>query len=301
MSETISIEEAVMLWLNTFNRRAAFFESELISLLYRLREDKSFQNQKIRNLRKDANLKRLFREVVEYLVSNEMVKQTSSGYFIISNSEVSDLEVVCSLYPSGYISYLSAMRYYNLTNRFPKNIDFVAPPRSIWKKEQLTTLENKNIHDLKLGDNKFITPYPSKHVRVKRKYLNVHSRTPSYREETKGDILRIIRIGDLFIEMLRYPELCGGFQHVFEIYEEMGEVLLEEIIESVEEFGSHIDKCRIGFILQCHLNIDDERIREWQASSPSRGGSRKMVSSLPYADYYSEVWCISLNHSLFGN
>lgn len=301
MNETISIEEAVMLWLNTFNQRAAFFESELISLLYILREDKSFQNQKIRNLRKDANLKRLFREVVEYLVSNGMVKRTSSGYFTISNSQVSDLEILCSLYPSGYISYLSAMRYYNLTNRFPKNIDFVAPPRTIWKKEQLSTLENNKIHDLKLGDSKFITPYPSQRVRVKGKYLNVHSRTPSYKYETKGDTLRIIRIGDLFIEMLRYPELCGGFQHVFEIYEEMGDVLLEEIIESVEEFGSHIDKCRIGFILQCHLSIDDDRIKEWQASSPSRGGSRKMVSSLAYSDNYSEAWCLSLNHSVFGN
>lgn len=299
MRETISIEEAVVLWLNTFNQRSAFFASELISLLYKLREDKSFQSQKIRNLRRDANLKRLFLEVGNYLISNGIVKETPSGYFVICNNEDSDLEIVCSLYPSGYISYLSAMRYYNLTDRFPKNIDFVAPPRAIWKEEQLKTLEDKQIHDLKLGDIEFITPYPSKRIRVNSKYLNIYARTPSYEYQTKGNTLRIISIGDLFLEMLRYPDLCGGFQHVFEIYEEMGEVLLEEIIESVENFGNHIDKCRVGFMLQSFLGLDDERIIKWQTYAPSRGGSRKMISDLPYADNYSEDWCISLNHSLF--
>lgn len=299
MKDTISIEEAVVLWVNELKQRSAFFESELMSLLGKFRDNKSFRDKKIRNLRRDANLKRLFQKIKSYLVLNEIVKETPYGYLIICSSKTNDLEIVCSLYPTGYISYSSAMRYYNLIDKSPKNIDFVALPRNLWKEEQSKVLEDNYVYGLNIDDNHFITPYPSKRIRVKSKYLNIHSRTPSYQYELKDSALRVISIGDLFLEMLRYPELCGGFQCVLEIYEEMGRVFLEEIIESVEQFGNHIDKCRIGFVLQCHLGIDDERVIKWQRYAPSRGGSRKMVSKNPYSNNYNEVWCISLNDNMF--
>lgn len=289
MKDAISIEEAVVLWVKELKQKSAFFESELMSLLCKLRDNKSFKGKKIRSLRRDANLKRLFQKIKSYLILNEIVEETPYGYLIICSSKTSDLEIVCSLYPTGYVSYSSAMRYYNLINKFQKKIDFVALPRNLWKEEQSKILD----------DNHFITPYPSKRIRVKSKYLNIHSRIPSYQYEVKNIALRVISIGDLFLEMLRYPELCGGFQCVLEIYEERGRVFLEEIIESVEQFGNHIDKCRIGFVLQCHLGIDDERVSKWQRYAPSRGGSRKMVSKNPYSNNYNEVWCISLNDNIF--
>jgi len=229
------------------------------------------------------------------------VQKPYDNYFVIANKDPSDLEIVCSLYNIGYITYLSAMRFYNLTNRIPKRIDYIAPTRPLWKKTQSQLLSESDIDAENLGkSNGFIPPYPSERLKVKGKYLNVHSRSHLYPHMNKGESVRIINIGDLFLEMVRNPDLCGGFQHVLEVYEEMAEVLLNEIIDSVELYGTAIDKSRIGFILNSHLNIQDPIIAEWKIYSTARGGSRKMISNEPYSDLYSEDWCISLNHSVFN-
>ena len=65
-----------------------------------------------------------------------LIEETGYKYYVVKNHEISDLEIICSLYPYGYLSYLTAMQIYNLTNRFPKSIDFTAPPRAEWKKQQ---------------------------------------------------------------------------------------------------------------------------------------------------------------------
>lgn len=300
MKKTISIEEAVTLWVLTFQEKSAFFDSELYSFLYKIRETRAFQDQDIRGFRTDSNLKKKLSEVTDYLVSNGVVKKGHENYFTIGSKSPDELEIICSLYDTGYISYLSAMRFYNLTNRIPKRIDYTAPNRSSWKTIQSKALSEKNIKDDKLGSKIFTTPYPSERIKIKSKYINVHSRSNLYTHRSKGKNVRIIDIGDLFLEMIRHPDLCGGFQHVLEIYEEMAEVLLDEIIASVEELGTDIDKSRIGFILDSHLGICDSKITEWKINSTSRGGSRKMISKDPYSEYYSEDWCISLNHSVLN-
>ncbi len=301
MQKTISIEEAASLWVIGLDRKTAFFDSELYEFLHYIRETRSFQNQNIKGFRTDSNLKKKLSEVTDYLVSSGLVQKPYDNYFVIANKNPSDLEIVCSLYNIGYITYLSAMRFYNLTNRIPKRIDYIAPTRPLWKKTQSQLLSENSIDGKNLGKNNFfIPPYPSERIKIKGKYLNVHSRSRLYPHMNKGEGVRIIRIGDLFLEMVKNPDLCGGFQHVLEVYEEMAEVLLNEIIDSVELYGTAIDKSRIGFILNSHLDIQDPIIAEWKAYSTARGGSRKMISNEPYSDLYSEDWCISLNHSVFN-
>ena len=300
MQKTISIEEAVSLWVIGLGRKSAFFDSELYEFLYYIRETRSFQNQNIKGFRKNSNLKKKLSEVTEYLESSRLAQKPYGTYFVIANKNPSDLEIVCSLYNIGYITYLSAMRFYNLTNRIPKQIDYIAPDRPLWKKIQSQIISKNSINGENRENNHFFTPpYPSERIKFKDKHLNVYSRSHLYSHMNKGESIRIISIGDLFLEMIRYPDLCGGFQHVLEIYEEMAEVLLNEIIDSVELYGTAIDKSRIGFILNSHLGIHDPVIAEWKIYSTARGGNRKMISNEPYSDSYSEDWSLSLNHSVF--
>lgn len=289
MTKRISIEEATVFWLKDFEGRSAFFESALAEFVYSIRETKTFRGHSIKGLRKDTNVKRKVLEIGEYLVSTRLVDNKQDSYFII-DADADELEILCSLYDIGYISYLSAMRFYNFTNRIPNRIDYVAPNRSLWRSIQ--NERSIESHELK-------TPYPSENLKVKNKYLNVYARSNLYNPKRKGKITRVIGVGELFLEMIRYPDLCGGFQHVLEIYEEMADVLLDEIIDVVEEYGTAMDKSRIGFIIDSHLNIKDSRVANWKKNYTSRGGSRKMISNDPYSDIYSEEWCISLNHSVF--
>lgn len=302
MQKTISIEEAVSLWVIGFDKKkVAFFDLELYEFLQYIHETRFFQGQRIKGFRTDSNLKKKLSEATDYLISSGLVQKPYEKYFVIANKTPSDLEIVCSLYNIGYVTYLSAMRFYNLTNRIPKRIDYTAPTRQLWREKQSRLLSASSINDNKLEKNStFVPPYPSERIKIKGGYLNVHSRTHLYPHMNKGQGIRVIAIGDLFLEMVRSPDLCGGFQHVLEIYEDMAEALLYEIIESVTLYGNAIDKSRIGFILESHLGLQDSIITEWKNHSKTRGGSRKMISNEPYSDLYSEDWCISLNHSVFN-
>ena len=97
----------------------------------------------------------------------------------------------------------------------------------------------------------------------------------------------------LIFRNAKISNACGGFQHVFEIYEEMGEIFKERILSATDSYGTSIDKSRVGYIFEKHLDIQDDRISKWKTSSVSRGGSRKMLADEPYSDTYDEDWCIS--------
>lgn len=299
MRKKISILDAVILWLDSFDNRIAFFDLELHSFLYRIRNTRTFQGHDIKGFRTDSNLKKKFSEIIDTLALNKLIQNKDKKYFTVGSKNPDDLDVICSLYNVGYISYLSAMRHYNFTTKVPKKIDYVVPTRAEWKKLQSELLLQDDSSDEELDYEVFIPPYPSDRLKVKSKFLNVHSRSYAYQHTDNRRIARVISEGELFLEMTRYPDLCGGFDHVVEVYREKSALFLNEIIESTENFGSAIDKSRIGFLIDSYLGIKDSRIINWKTNSLSRGGSRKMVSSSPYAEIYSEDWCISLNHNMF--
>lgn len=299
MKKRISILDAVILWLESFDNRIAFFDLELHSFLYRIRNTRNFQGHDIKGFRTDSNLKNKFSEVIDDLILNKIIQNKNKKYFTVGNKNPDDLDVVCSLYDVGYISYLSAMRYYNFTTKAPRKIDYVVPTRPEWKKIQSELFLRSDESHEELDYEIFVTPYPSNRLKVKSKFLNVHSRSYAYHHNDNGRIARVINEGDLFLEMTRYPDLCGGLEHVVEIYREKAILFLDEIVESTESFGSAIDKSRIGFLIDSYLGVKDSRIVNWRTDSLSRGGSRKMVSSNPYSEVYSEDWCISLNHPIF--
>ena len=82
--------------------------------------------------------------------------------------------------------------------------------------------------------------------------------------------------------------------HVLEVWQEHAEPYLERIVETVDQAGNSIVKCRAGHILEERLGITDTRIEDWKAFR-QRGGSRKLDPYKAFAPTYSENWMISLN------
>lgn len=286
----IDIFEVVLVWLEGLNGRIAFLKSELINFLKVIKHSKFFNNKQIIGMRKNTNINKKFAEVSEFLLRRALIKDSNHSYFTIGTRSYSDIEIVCSLYQVGYISYLSAMYLYGLTEQKPTKIDLSTPVRSEWKKYKVIyERERKN----------YSINYPSENIRIKSCYINVYPRSVTYIPTQLINNIRVIGIGELFLEMIRYPDLCGGFTNVIKIYEKLATLYLSNIIQATNVYGSDIDKCRIGYILSVRLNIINSTILAWKAYSVSRGGSRKLLSSNPYSSIYDDEWCISLNHPIF--
>ena len=95
--------------------------------------------------------------------------------------------------------------------------------------------------------------------------------------------------------MLREPDMCGGYAHVQDIFQEYAAEHLPVIVKTVDKTGTSIDKARTGYVLEEICSLSHRTIDSWKAGV-QRGGSRKLVASNPYKNEYSEVWCISINN-----
>lgn len=120
----------------------------------------------------------------------------------------------------------------------------------------------------------------SKHVGA---YKNVRDRN-----------IRVATIGRTFLEMLRSPALCGGINHVLEIFDMHAEKYLRLITDEFDSNGNNMDKVRAGYIVEERLGIKNETVESWTAFA-QRGGSRKLDASAEYYPQWSDKWCLSLN------
>lgn len=201
-------------------------------------------------------------------------------------------EACCLVDPFAYISHLSAMQRYGLTDRAPTILHMTSPGRSVW-----TTLRDQRMAQ-ELGER--VEDVPSlkqiswKAVIRKRQvtdHSTVHPATPV---GEAGSFARIAPLGRVFADMLSEPHLCGGIRHVIEIWEERAEEDLNEIIEAVDQHPTKIAKVRAGYLLSERLGISDTRIDAWETFA-QRGGSQKLDPEAPYEARWSEKWKISLN------
>ncbi len=195
--------------------------------------------------------------------------------------------------PFCYVSHLSAMQRYGLTDRSPAALHITTPARSRWNemRDRKTALD--------LGAMAGTLHPPLLHVRfrenVRRRPVAIHeSSHPAEPIAIRGEGTRITTIGRTFVDALSEPALCGGIRHVLDIWEGNGREWLDQIVEAVDAFDAKIVKVRAGYILSERLHIEDDRIAAWQRFA-QRGGSRKLDADAPYAPRYSERWMISLN------
>lgn len=202
-------------------------------------------------------------------------------------------EIACISDPFCYVSHLSAMQRYGLTERNPEALHLTTPARPLWNK-----LRNKKMaYDLTGeldGEHPPLVRIGFKGMLRRRPVVVHESSHPAKPVEVRGENNRITSIGRTFADMLLTPSLCGGIRHVLDVWEKHGEQWAPQIIEEIDQIDSKITKVRAGYILTEILDIEDVRIDSWDKFA-QRGGSRKLNPDAPYAPTYSERWMISIN------
>lgn len=202
-------------------------------------------------------------------------------------------EACCLVDPFAYISHLSAMQLYGLTDRAPSSLHMTSPARSIWNVLRDERRE-MDLHDGHAHHAPRLQKI-SVHGTVRKRAVIIHSSShPAIPVEQRGSFARVAPIGRVFADMLSEPHLCGGIHHVMEIWEREAEQELDQVIDAVDRHPTKLAKVRAGYLLSEHMGINDPRIDAWEAFT-QRGGSQKLDPDAPYEARWSDRWKISLN------
>ncbi len=220
----------------------------------------------------------------------------SACWRVMTKGDVPAEDIICSIDPHCYVSHMSAMQRYGLTNRRPKDLHMTRPTdimRRAWLKEHM---------------HEFYGPYFSEHgEEIERARAVIHrSRvrgravhftvTKHYADhlDIKGSLSRIATVGQTFLDMLDEPDACGGMAHVLDVWAEHARTYLDEIISHVDRAERPILKVRAGYILDEGMGIENERIEGWTRFA-QRGSSRVLVAGKPFVSDHSEKWMLSIN------
>jgi len=216
---------------------------------------------------------------------------------IIGKNDPSVDEISCSVDTFAFISHLSAMEYHGLTDRLPKTLFISTPPLKDWQ----TFASQKMKRDC--GDFRELynqTGFPQMtwilfsaiNKTPVRRYSSIH--LGAYKA-IKGKALKVSTLGRTFLDMVREPDLCGGINHVIDVYKEFAEKYEKLIVNEVDRHGNLIEKTRAGYLLDEACGIKSKIIDGW-AKRAQRGGSRKLDPKGEYSSNYSERWSLSLNN-----
>ena len=207
---------------------------------------------------------------------------------VLALSDLPADEIVCLVDRFCYISHLSAMHRWGLTDRLPVTLMITRPDR-----RTITSKLNEIVR--KIGE----TPFPMLSVGhpdiVRQRPLRVlETRKAGGFVRDRSGFARVATVGQTFLDTLQQPALCGGMAHVLDVWQSHAGDYLTEIVEAVDRPTSLIVKCRAGYILEEYLGFRDDKIDAWKAFR-QRGGSRKLDPDRAFGPEYSEAWMISLN------
>ena len=230
-----------------------------------------------------------------YIYKNKYVK-SNSIYNNYGHTPNNIYEIACCIDPFCYISHLSAMDFYGITDKNPENLILTTLSLDKWK----NYAENKMKRDLKDYYDLYEQHGLKKLSKITVDKIGKHNvreyRTKNYgRYKNIEDMnVRVATIGRVFLDMIHNQDLCGGIHHVIEVYKEYAKMYKKIILKEIDNYGRKIDKIRAGFILEEICGINDEMIEKWKGLV-QRGGSQKLNPSDSYSPNYSETWCISVN------
>lgn len=217
------------------------------------------------------------------------------GPRVIRVLTVSDLpaeNIICLVDPTCYVSHLSAMQRWGLTNRNPDALAMTRP-------DHATASAQLQAYTTDVLDEDEDNPFPLKVIkhpaRVRRRSVHMYeSKTAGVFLKNRGDDVRLSTIGQTFLDMLQKPDLCGGMSHILDVWEEHAETYIDDIVAAVDTATSRLVKSRAGYILEERLRLNHPGIGPWKALG-QRGGSRKLDPAKDFAPAFSETWMISLN------
>lgn len=222
---------------------------------------------------------------------------TVQAYWLFGQHRAPAEDVLCALDPFAYVSHLSAMDYYGLTDRLPTTLYFSTPPDARWRKAAQARVRTRlGAH----ADAYLHSRLPKLH----KPLLERIAQTPliSYASAHLGAFkhisnraMRVSTAGRTFVDMLREPRRCGGIRHVAEVYAEHGGRYLDRILDELRQHGSQIERARAGYLLEERASVRHSQLDEW-AEGARRGGSRKLDATADYdGEHISTRWCISVN------
>lgn len=245
--------------------------------------------------------RRHFTQVLDFFLSHGVLREVRgfshrSVFSVIGRHDEVATEVVCTADPFAYLSHLSAMEIHGLTDRLPQTVFISSPPSTPWRQ-----FADEQMHkDLGAHFDDYLSAgFPLLwRTRIDKvlghpvhTFQSVH--LGAFKKlDPQG--VRVATLGRTFLDMLRDPDLCGGIQHVLDVYRTHAKRYLGLIVGEAEQHGTAIDKVRAGYVLEELCHLESETVRTWTRFA-KRGGSRKLVAKNPYSSTYSEKWCLSLN------
>jgi predicted transcriptional regulator of viral defense system len=258
-----------------------------------------YQDGGAQYLRGDNPSREIFRRTRHLLRKEGLIRQDadySSHWRVTSKPDAPAEDIICSVDPYCYISHISAMQRYGLTNRRPENLYLTEPTpvmRRQFAKKQMNQDYGENL--ILLGEE-IETANAVRHPeQVRGRPIEIETTKFSGDQiAVKGGFARVSTIGQTFLDTLDDPDRCGGIAHVLEIWLEHARTYLDEIIDRIERTEKPIIKVRAGYILDEHIGLSDSRIKSWEALA-QRGSSRVLNPSKPFASVFSEKWMLSLN------
>ena len=294
--ETISLRESLSKIVMEHHEKPVISAYEINWYLYELYRDKKFNGLKIGKITADEPDYRVVGDATFHLLRKGVISKCVDGvvYYINNKDKPSAQQVVCSINPCSYISYISAMEWHGITDRIPSEVHVtMSTPRylkeyfSLKIKESFPFIKNKTflipqlVSSIPIYDGKKIIFHKKTDFKIKN-------------EQFASGGIRVTNIGETFLDMLKFPEYCGGFNHVISVFEGFAEKYLPIIVKEFSKNGNSMDKARAGYILEDICGLTHKGIDSW-ADSVQRGGSRKLIASEPYSNVFSERWCISIN------
>lgn len=219
------------------------------------------------------------------------------AYRLLSAQDLPADEISCALDSFCYISHISAMQRYGLTDRRPEALHLTIPALKILKPMLIKKMAEDYGEGFEKLDKKEVHPlHIVHHPPVVRKRKIETFSTIHYGQSliVKGTQARVSTIGQTFLDMLETPDLCGGMSHVLQVWQEHAKAHLQHIIPSINNAPKSIHKVRAGYILGEKMNIQSTAVDEWLVFA-QRGGSRILDPSKPFANRFSERWMLSLN------
>lgn len=238
------------------------------------------------------------------LIRNEVIEADTdfrSGVFRLVGAPALAAEAACCLVdPFCYVSHLSAMQHYGLTDRNPTELSLTTPELSVWNahrdERMRADLEETLQFDVKLGHAEWVTlvRYGFAEEIRGRRVARHETKYPDATVAIRDTPIRIATIGRTFVDTLADPVWCGGMNHVLDVWAESAATYLEEIVAAVDRSSSAIVKVRAGYLLQERLRLTHPKVDTWKIFA-GRGSSRKLDPERPFDARHSEAWMLSLN------
>lgn len=128
----LSLNNAMIIWFLDEYKYGSINRFDLFLKFRELFLSKKIGNQQI-SIHGNTDLELAFKRFTyEYLAEEPFMNAyaphaTGYGYFVKNKNKLTPVELIFPLFPHAYLTYLSAMRHYSITDRIPKQIQIELP------------------------------------------------------------------------------------------------------------------------------------------------------------------------------